>query len=137
MTDAVHIAIDGIQETQQANLQVMSQLSPQGRGGRAVFYLISDLWAYAVRITHRDTTALALSHRMKVKGNRGEVYLDPSSPNPRPRGPRAKKPLAKPAEYGVYEHNRGGAHAFYDRTLGEEGGPALDRALAYLAAGIE
>lgn len=137
MSGDVNLALEGIKEAQQANLRTISQLSPQGRGGRAVFYLISDLWTYAVRITHRDTSALALSHRMEVKGNRGEIYLDPASQNPRPQGPRQTKPNAKPAEYGIYEHNRGGDHAFYDRTIGERGDPALNRAMEYLAMGVE
>lgn len=137
MSGDVNLVLQGIKESQQANLRTISQLSPQGQAGRAVFYLISDLWTYAVRITHRDTTALALSHRMKVKGGRGEIYIDPASVNPRPRGPRQTKPHAKPAEYGIYEHNRGGDHAFYDRTLSEQGGNALDRAMQYLAMGVE
>lgn len=129
MSGDVNVTIQGIQEAQQANLRAISQLSPEGRGGRAVFYLISDLWVYAVRITHRDTSALALSHRMKVKGNRGEIYIDPASRNPKSQTP--------PAEYGVYEHSRGGDHAFYDRTIGERGSDSLERALQYLAAGVE
>jgi hypothetical protein len=137
MSDQVKVVLDGAKEAQQANLRTMSQLSPSGRGGRAVFYMISDLWAYAVRITHRDTTALALSHRMQVKGNRGEVYLDPDAQNPRPQGPRQTKPHPTPAVYGVHEHNRGGDHAFYDRTIGERGSDSLDRAMQYLAAGVE
>lgn len=137
MSEALQLVLDGIREAQQVNLRAISQLSPQGRGGRAVFYLISDLWTYAVRITHRDTSGLALSHRMEVKGSRGEIYIDPASPNPRPQGPRQTRPHAKPVEYGVYEHNRGGDHAFYDRTMSEQGGNALERAMEYLALGVE
>ena len=106
MSDQVKVVLDGAKEAQQANLRTMSQLSPSGRGGRAVFYMISDLWAYAVRITHRDTTALALAHRMQVKGNRGEVYLDPDAQNPRPQGPRQTKPYPTPAVYGVLTATR-------------------------------
>lgn len=43
--------------------------------------------------------------------DQGLVYLDPTAVNPR-TGQRT-------AEYGAHEHDRGGSHAFYERTIAD------------------
>ena len=117
------LSIEGIQEVQQRNLKRIAAMQPSGEVGAAVRDAIVALHRYAVAITHVGkyqrigTTvgggSLRASHRMEVDGLSGMVYIDPSAKNPRSK--------TKPVEYGVYENARGGEHAFYDRTVNEEG----------------
>ena len=117
------LSIEGIQEVQQRNLKRIAAMQPSGEVGAAVRDAIVALHRYAVAITHvgmyqrNGTTvgggSLRGSHRMEVDGLSGMVYIDPSAKNPRSK--------TKPVEYGVYENARGGEHAFYDRTVNEEG----------------
>lgn len=120
----VNMTITGIQEAQRANLQAIAALKPRGAFGRMVIYVTREAQRDAVAITHVDTGALRASHRVKVQGLRGWVYIDPSSVNPR-SGER-------PAVYGVYEHERGGSHAFYQRVVDERGQEIAERALREL-----
>jgi len=88
---------------------MIAALKPAGGLGRAVKAATLELHRYAATITHVDTGALRGSHRMRLDGARGEIFLDPSAQNPR-SGVRT-------AEYGPEEHDRGGGHAFYERTV--------------------
>lgn len=105
--------IQGIQEAQRANEQLIAAMKPSGALGRMVQYATVLAHRYTVAITHVDTGALRASHRMNVLGGRGEIYLDPTATNPRTGTPTA--------EYGPTEHARGGDHAFYERTEREAG----------------
>ena len=118
------LSIEGIQEVQQRNLKRIAAMQPSGEAGAAVRDAIVALHRYAVAITHVGRYdrmgvsgkaiggSLRASHRMEIAGLAGEIYIDPSSVNP-----LGKKPVV----YGVYENARGGEHAFYDRTVNEEG----------------
>lgn len=132
------LSIQGIQEAQAANLQVIAALQPSGALGAAVKYATLAAHRYSVAVTHvgkyrvpkrilksgkrsRATTrwvgggALRASHRAEISGLTGRIFIDPSSINPRrPQG-------ARPAEYGIYEHKRSGQHAFYARVESEYG----------------
>lgn len=111
----VDMTIEGIQELQAANERMIAALKPAGVLGEAVRYGTTEGHRYAVAITHVDTGALRGSHRMLIEGSgdRGRVFIDPGTRNPR-TGQR-------PADYGVEEHERGGSHAFYARTESEAG----------------
>ena len=109
------VAIEGIQEVQDANLQRIAALKPTGAAGKAIKYGTIRLHRYAVAITHVWKYlggGLRASHRMAVEGMSGKITIDPSAVNPRGQ---------KPSIYGPYEHARGGTHAFYKRTVAEEG----------------
>jgi len=105
--------IKGMREFQDANRRRLAALKPRGELGRLVKWATASAHRYAVGITHVDTGALKNSHLMKIKGLRDIIYLNPRSHNP--------KSGQRPAEYGLYEHARGGSHAFYDRTAAELG----------------
>lgn len=113
MTINVRMTITGIQEAQAENNRVIASLQPSGALGRAVQYGTAAAHRAAVGMTHVDTGALRASHRMEVTGLRGRVYIDPSARNPRSR--------QRTETYGPYEHERGGTHAFYQRTIDEQG----------------
>lgn len=110
-------SIRGIQEAQEKNLKRIAAMKPAGEFGKALQFALTAAHRYAVQITHVDTGALKGSHRMKLEllWRRGIIYIDPASP-----GKRGTPPV----EYGVYEHRRGGSHAFYKRTV-DEAGPRI------------
>jgi len=111
------ISLEGLQEALEQNARRIAALKPGGARAKAVQYGITALHRYAVSITHvwkYKGGGLRASHRMEVSegGEHGRIYIDPTAVNPRGQ---------RPAEYGPYEHARGGSHAFYDRTLSEHG----------------
>lgn len=120
MTFDVKLTITGIQEAQAKNNRVIASLRPDGALGRAVQYGTTAAHRYAVGVTHVDTGSLHASHRMEITGLRGRVYIDPSARNPRSR--------QRTETYGPYEHERGGEHAFYQRTINEQG-PSIEQAM--------
>jgi len=118
------VTLEGIEEVQARNQKRVAALQPGGAAEEAVRDAIVSLHKYAVNITHvgkyEGGGALRAAHRMEVDGLEGQVYIDPGA-----RSPRGKTP---PREYGVYENARGGDHAFYDRTVAEEGPPVTAQA---------
>ena len=115
--------IDGIQEAQKGMLKAIAALKPDSGLGAAVKDGTVAAHRYATSVTHVDTGALRASHTMKISGASGQIYPSPSA---------RRSDGRRPAEYGVYEHARGGAHAFYARTSREglgQVGQAAERAL--------
>jgi len=110
------MTIKGIQDAQRANVRMIAAVQPTGALGRAVRHGLARAHRYAVTITHVDTGALRASHRMAFAERRhsalGRMFIAPSAVNPHGE---------KPVEYGPEEHARGGGHAFYQRTLDEQG----------------
>lgn len=125
----VKLSITGIQEAQAQNLRRVAALRPTGAFGAAIRDATAEAHRYAVALTHVDTGALRASHRVQVTGVRGRVFVDPGALNPR-SGRRT-------AEYGVYEHRRGGGHAFYERVVSEHGAEILRRARLDVKLGVE
>lgn len=109
----MRFTIQGLQEAQRANEYNIAQMKPNGAMGRMVQYATTLAHRVAVMYTHVDTGSLRASHRMDVRGSRGEIYIDPTAVNPRS--------LAYTRDYGPVEHARGGSHAFYERTEREAG----------------
>lgn len=127
----VTLGISGIQQAQQANLKMIASLKPNGSLARAIKYGTIQAERYAVSITHVDTGGLRASHRIKFRSYpaEGTIYLDPAARNPRRRN-------AKPSTYGFYEHNRGGSHAFYERTADEAGPSIIDTMISIYRQGL-
>jgi hypothetical protein len=127
----VKLNIEDIQKAQAANLRAIALLEPESTMGRMVQELLPDLHRYVVTITHvwiYRGGALRAAHRMSIveKGAgtaRGSIFIDPTAVNP--RGQRS-------SEYGVYEHARGGSHAFYERTMNERGPAVQGRAMQFI-----
>lgn len=142
--------IENLQEFQQRNQEQIAMLQPKNAMGEAVRIAASELQRYAISVTHvgryiqsksgkwrwarpheqwRGGGALRASHRMAFSESgdsaTATISLDPQATNPL-TGRRT-------ALYGVYEHQRGGAHAFYRRAVNERGAEAMNRAQAYLA----
>ena len=124
----IEFTITGIQEAQRANLEAIAAVRPGGAFGRAVVYATTAAHRYAVAITHVDSGTLRASHRVEVSGLRGRIYIDPGSFKPRTD--------QKPVEYGPYEHQRGGSHAFYQRVVDEKGQEIGQRAMAMIVGGL-
>lgn len=128
-------SLEGEQEVQQRNLRRIANMKPEGAAGEAVRDAAVALHRHAVQITHVGKYvgggALKNSHRMRVEGLEAAIYIDPSAISPR----RTRK-KQKPSVYGVYEHERGGEHAFYDRTVDEIGGQVSARAAKHIMEAV-
>ncbi len=116
----IDATIQGIQEEQARNLQRIADIKPSGAIGQAVRDALVVTHAYVVDITHVDTGALRAAHRMdyaeEADAATGRISIDESAVNPNDQ---------RPAEYGLYEHARGGEHAFYARGISEAGYGAI------------
>ena len=83
---------------------------------------------YARQISHVDTGEMQGAHRARYTGSlRAEVYIDQGRRNIRG---------GRPHIYGVYEHARGGGHAFYARTVSEESGAILTEVATTIIASL-
>jgi len=105
------LSIKGLQEAQADNQRRIAMFKTHGEVEQAIKDTTIAAQRYAINVTHVITGSLRASHRMKMKGKMGMIYIDPSAVNPR-SGQR-------PSVYGFYENKRGGDHAFYDRTVEE------------------
>jgi hypothetical protein len=115
MSNWINLSIKGVQEEQARNLARIAALKPGGAISRAVRNALIKAHRYAVALTHVDTGTLRAAHRIVFRetDTYGFIEIDPSARNPR------SHQLA--ADYGVYEHRRGGSHAFYGRVVAEYG----------------
>lgn len=64
---------------------------------------------YAEGVTHKMTGTLSRAHRIQYNSHTmyGHLFL----------AEEVSKDGVSAAEYGIYEHMRGGSHAFYERTF--------------------
>jgi len=76
---------------------------------------------YAKQITHKQSGVLALAHTWEYDSHRmvGRIYIDPKV-----TWIQGRSSIRRPHIYGLYEHSRGGSHAFYDRTVREAATPS-------------
>ena len=104
------VTIYGIQQVQADLNRLAATNRPDSVVAAAVAGATQAAHRYAVYVTHVDTGALKGAHTYTVQGSRGEVYINPHV---------RRSDGRRPAQYGPYEHARGGSHAFYDRTVNE------------------
>ena len=128
MSFDVELSITGIQEAQSEMVKTIARMQATGPRQRAILYATTAAHRYLVSITHVDTGAYRASQWMEAKGERGQIYVNPSTTNPRSK--------VKPVEYSVYEEERGGEHAAYERTVKEAGPGIIEEASKILARGI-
>lgn len=116
-----HVEVLHLQDVQSALRRAQAAVRPSNGLGAAVQYATLEAQRYAIGRTHVVTGTLRASHRAEVSGTRGRVYIEPSAVNPVTR--------QLPSRYGVFEHARGGDHAFYENTVVQDG-PRIVRAAA-------
>jgi hypothetical protein len=124
----IRFRLRGLERLQAANLKLLKAISPRGGLGKGVKAATLHLHKYAIAITHVQTGTLKRSHIMDfasggvqtyrfgipiVSKAVGRIYISPAARNP-VTGQR-------PAEYGLVEHSKRGSHAFYKRTVDEQG----------------
>ena len=109
--------VQGLQDAQEALRRLERYVSAQDGFQRVIGDAAIRAHRYAVSITHVDTGALKSAHRVQFARNRAEIYIDPGARN---------EYGEQPAQYGQIEHDRGGSHAFYRRTV-DEAGPGILR----------
>ena len=115
---SVMMNIEGIQRVQKRNLKRIARLSKMGD---MITPMAISLHRYSMGITHVDKGALKAAERVTIKSrgqsvSRGRIYIDEGAMTMEGK---------VPAEYGVWEHRRGGDHAFFDRTVKEAGPRAI------------
>ena len=123
-------SIAGLQEALHDNQKRIAELRPTGAYGRVIKRVTTRLQRYAIAITHvwpDRGGGLRASHRMEVTELQGRIYIDPEAVNPRGD---------KPSMYGPLEEKRGGAHAFYSRTINEAGDQEVSAALRDLGRSL-
>lgn len=113
MTDSF-IRIQGWDRLVEAHLKLMEGMKPSGGFGEGIHQMGMMGRAIAESKTHRVTSALSQSHRVKFSrtggflrggGPEAEVYVIPL------RNPISGIPTT---DYAGIEDARGGAHAFYE-----------------------
>lgn len=104
------VSIQGIQQTQAQLNRLAANNQPNSVVGAAVEGATQAAHRYAIYVTHVETGALKGAHTYTVHGARGEVYIRPDA---------VRSDGRRPAQYGPFEHARGGTHAFYARTVSE------------------
>ncbi len=111
--------INSIHRAQAKNLRCIAELKPSGRFGRVIRDIAIRLHRRAVAVTPEESGALAAAHRIDYQEDQGRalarIFIASDAVNPKG---------FRPAYYGPIQHTRGGAHAFYDRALQDEGGDA-------------
>jgi hypothetical protein len=120
MSDAISTDVQGYAELQAALDKVAAAVKPSGALGEGVKRTTQRLYKHAIGITHVDTGTLASSHRWQYAEEsgspRGVVFVEDSL-----RNPKSKQAVGR---YAPIEEGRGGQHAFYARTVAEEGDAA-------------
>lgn len=124
------VELQGFEQAQAAMLKAIEAVKPQGELGDAVKDALFMAQAYAAQVTHQDTGTLSRSHLIQYDGGAsGFVYPSPYNTNPKSH---------KPASYyAIYEENRGGGHAFYGRTVAEQGQRILQKTGLRIIRAIE
>lgn len=122
------VQIYGIQRAQARMIQAMDAVRPDGGLGRAIWAATVAAHRYAIYVTHVDTGALRASHTMdSSQAGRGRVYISPTA---------VRSDGRRPADYGPYEHARGGSHAFYQRVVNERGAEIAREAAMEIRRGL-
>lgn len=124
------LTIRGLQKAQGMQQRAHAAVQPQGARGQAVQYITAQAQRYMISIIHVDTGALRASPRIMVDyaNARGTILLSPVARNP--------KSGQLTSVYGVYEHERGGDHAFMDRTAEEVGARLLQHGVEMIRGAI-
>lgn len=111
------VRVTGFYKAKRALEMLADQRFYRGMFKDSLTAVLKDARDYARTITHRVTGELAGAHMYEYDSHlmRGWLYIDP-------RVVYAQgSTLRWPRQYGLYEHSRGGSHAFYERTQREAG----------------
>lgn len=111
----LEVRITGFYKAKAALEMLANRQFYRGMFRDSLTYMLSGARDYASSITHRITGMLAESHEYEYDSHlmRGWVYINPRVVY------ATGSTLRWPRIYGVYEHARGGSHAFYERTMRE------------------
>lgn len=139
-----YISIKGVQEAQRDNLRMIRALEPDSALDKGAEVAALYMHRRAVVETHVDTGALRASHRVyKDAAAEYRISIDENSVGFKRTfsGGHARRAVSflktPPSEYGVYEHARGGSHAFYEIAYDEFGDIALEMAYSTIVRGLD
>lgn len=124
----IETEIEGYAELQAALDRVAAAVKPSGALGKAVQRTTRRLYKRAISLTHQDTGTLASSHRWSYleegSSPRGVVYVEGNLKNTKSRQAVER--------YAPIEEARGGSHAFYARTVAEDGDAAAQEGISVI-----
>lgn len=115
--------VQGFEQLQAANRQLVAAMQPSGPLGKAVIQATTVLRAGTAARAHRDTGTFAASQMVAVSGLVGTVFTA-SNRNP--------KSGVAASTYGPFEEARGGSHAAYRQTVTQDATKALTEAAAII-----
>lgn len=126
--ELITASVEGYEAARGAVERAVKVAKPEGRMSQAVTFATVEAHRYAVSQVHVDTGTLrsALSMRM-LAWNHGQVYVG-SNINPRSHQPASR--------YAPDEEGHGGSHAFFGRTIAEQGSSIVSRAIEILKEGL-
>lgn len=101
----IDVEIKGLKETQRRLEKALQAISAGGGLEAIIAKATLRAHRYATSITHVDTGRLKNSHFPSIQTRGNEVY----------------GVVGNNTAYAMFEHDRGGDHAFYERTVKEEG----------------
>lgn len=138
MSPQVRIEMTNYPRVKEVLSRVASERTYRGAFRDTITAMLDIAKNYAMSITHIYTGMLRMSHVVEYDGHRmrGVLKVDEQA-LARQYGGRLKVPMQFVAEYAIYEHARGGSHAFYERTLRETGGILQMRGMRTLVEDID
>lgn len=117
----VEFQVTGYEAAKSAVEKAVHVAKPGGPLDEGITYATIEAHRYAQNVVHVWSGALQSALRMQVQGQRGLVFVDGSVVNPITGD--------SVASYYVKEHERGGDHAFFERTVMEAGETIMSRAV--------
>ena len=115
--------IDGLRQAQAACLRLLAATTPQGALGRGIKAGLVEGTRRAVVYTPVDTGSWRASHRAKLDGLTGQLFIDPAA-----RNVRSGTPVRR---YAAGLAKRGGRYDVYGRVARDEA--AIAEAMARAA----
>lgn len=132
-TDQFHslffeVRVTGFYKAKRALEMLSDQRFYRGMFRDSLTKVLAEARDYAASITHVRTGELAGAHMYEYDSHlmRGWLFINP-------RVVYAEgSTLRWPRVYGLYEHSRGGSHAFYERTIREAGRGMAGRGIKFM-----
>lgn len=121
------VTVQGYEQIQAANRQLLDAMRPSGALGQAVLYGAQQLAKGTTARVHVDTGTYKASQTADVRGLVGTVYTA-SNRNP--------KSGAAASAYGPYEEARGGSHAAYATTFKDDAPGVMAEAIRLVVAAL-
>lgn len=120
---ASSVTVQGMEQVQAALFKLLEAAKPSGGLGKAVTYATGMYAKGTAAHAHKLTGTLAASQTPEVDGLAGKVYTK-GNVNPLSHTPAST--------YAPFEEARGGSHALYSTTFGQDTAKIASEALSII-----